>query len=211
MKIEKLTDSKIRIIIKKEDFESNNIDMHKFVLKSIESHNLFLKILNKAKKELDFDVDGYKLLIETFSSSDDIFIFTITKYIDSDFEDLSINKNKRSLRVKKKTHSINTLLKILNFNTFEDFCQFCEMFSHTNFDIKEICKNNSLYFYNNTYYLVLENINIYSPKFKMLNNHISEFTICKSFSKNFELKLKEHGKLIIRKNAITTTINTFVK
>ena len=37
MKIEKLTENKIRIIIKQEDMESNNIDLHKFVLKSIES------------------------------------------------------------------------------------------------------------------------------------------------------------------------------
>ena len=44
MKIEKLTENKIRIIIKQEDMESNNIDLHKFVLKSIESQSLFLKI-----------------------------------------------------------------------------------------------------------------------------------------------------------------------
>ena len=80
MKIEKLTENKIRIIIKQEDMESNNIDLHKFVLKSIESQSLFLKILNQAKEELDFNVDGYKLLIETFSSSDDIFIFTILNF-----------------------------------------------------------------------------------------------------------------------------------
>lgn len=203
MKIEKLTENKIRIIIKQEDMESNDIDLHKFVLKSIESQNLFLKILNKAKEEFDFDIDGYKLLIETFSSSDDIFIFTITKYLDNESKKLKVKK--------KSNNNSNTLFKIINFNEFEDFCYFCEMLLNTNININTFCKNNSLYLYNNTYYLILENINVSESNFKKFNNYISEFFTYKQFSKNFELKLKEHGKLIFKKNAINKTINIFNK
>ncbi len=203
MKIEKLTENKIRIIIKQEDMESNDIDLHKFVLKSIESQSLFLKILNKAKEEFDFDIDGYKLLIETFSSSDDIFIFTITKYLDNESKKLKVKK--------KSNNNSNTLFKIINFNEFEDFCYFCEMLLNTNININTFCKNNSLYLYNNTYYLILENINVSESNFKKFNNYISEFFTYKQFSKNFELKLKEHGKLIFKKNAINKTINIFNK
>ena len=203
MKIEKLTENKIRIIIKQEDMESNDIDLHKFVLKSIESQNLFLKILNRAKEEFDFDIDGYKLLIETFSSSDDIFIFTITKYLDNESKKLKVKK--------KSNNNSNTLFKIINFNEFEDFCYFCEMLLNTNININTFCKNNSLYLYNNTYYLILENINVSESNFKKFNNYISEFFTYKQFSKNFELKLKEHGKLIFKKNAINKTINIFNK
>ena len=203
MKIEKLTENKIRIIIKQEDMESNDINLHKFVLKSIESQNLFLKILNRAKEEFDFDIDGYKLLIETFSSSDDIFIFTITKYLDNESKKLKVKK--------KSNNNSNTLFKIINFNEFEDFCYFCEMLLNTNININTFCKNNSLYLYNNTYYLILENINVSESNFKKFNNYISEFFTYKQFSKNFELKLKEHGKLIFKKNAINKTINIFNK
>ena len=200
MKIEKLTENKIRIIIKQEDMESNNIDLHKFVLKSIESQSLFLKILNQAKEELDFNVDGYKLLIETFSSSDDIFIFTITKYIDSDFRNFQNTSDKKNLKIRKK---------IINFNNFDYLYDFCNMLFNNKINIKDFCKKNSLYLYNNVYYLILENIDITQINFKKFNSYISEFSTYKSYSKNFEYKLKEHGKLIINKNAVNKIFNIF--
>lgn len=207
MKIEKLTENKIRIIIKQEDMESNNIDLHKFVLKNIETQSLFLKILNQAKEKLDFNVDGYKLLIETFSSSDDIFIFTITKYMDSDFRSFQNTSDKRNLKVKKKV--INNDLKIINFNNFDDLYDFCNMLFFNKINIKDFCKKNSLYLYNNVYYLILENLDITQSSFKKFNSYIAEFSTYKTFSKNFEYKLKEHGKLIINKNAINKIINIF--
>lgn len=207
MKIEKLTENKIRIIINQEDMESNNIDLHKFVLKNIETQSLFLKILNQAKEELDFNVDGYKLLIETFSSSDDIFIFTITKYIDSDFRSFQNTSDKRNLKVKKKT--VNNDLKIISFNNFDDLYDFCNMLFCNKLNIKDFCKKNSLYLFNNVYYLILENLDITQSSFKKFNSYIAEFSTYKTYSKNFEYKLKEHGKLIINKNAVNKIINIF--
>ena len=78
MKIEKLTENKIRIILKQEDFIDKSISLRKLLLRPQDSNSLFLEILNKAKKEVDFNTDGYKLLIEAHSQGDDIFIFTIT-------------------------------------------------------------------------------------------------------------------------------------
>ena len=54
MKIEKLTENKIRIILKSEDFKDKNIDLHTIMTKTAESQGLFLEILNKAKKEVGF-------------------------------------------------------------------------------------------------------------------------------------------------------------
>lgn len=211
MKIEKLTDDKIRIIVNQNDFKKQKMDFHQFILKNVESQNLFLEILNKAKEELNFDVDGYKLLVETFSSSDDIFIFTITKYKDNNTSDYSINQNKKNLKIKKKYNNSYSKYELLNFNNFEEFCTFCEMIFHTKINIKDICKNNSLYLFNDTYYLLLENPNFNHDQFDLFCNYISEFLIIKNFSNNFQLKLKEHGKIIIKKNAISNTIKTFIK
>ena len=216
MKIEKLTENKIRIIVNEDDFKNNNIDFHKFILKSVESQSLFLKILNRAKEEFNFDVDGYKLLVETFASSDDIFIFTITKYKDEIFNDKPIDNNKidntkRVLKVKKQTDTLTLRNRILKFTSFEDFCSFCEMIFYTKINIKDFCKNNSLYLLKNTYYLLLENIKLSDVELKIFNNYISEFSLTQTFSNNFQFKLKEHGKLIIKKNAILNTITLFVK
>lgn len=49
----------------------------------MEAQNLFFEILERAEEELDFHTDGYKLLIEAFSSSDEKLVFTITKYLPS--------------------------------------------------------------------------------------------------------------------------------
>ena len=81
MKIEKLTENKIRVIVNTEDLKENNIDFNLLMNKSMETQNLFFEILERAEEELDFHTDGYKLLIEAFSSSDEKLVFTITKYL----------------------------------------------------------------------------------------------------------------------------------
>ena len=53
------------------------------------------------------------------------------------------------------------------------------------------------------------NIDITQINFKKFNSYISEFSTYKSYSKNFEYKLKEHGKLIINKNAVNKIFNIF--
>ena len=40
----------------------------------------------------------------------------------------------------------------------------------------------------------------------ILNSHISEFSKIKEFSRTFEIKLKEYGKVILKNNAINTGI-----
>ena len=80
MKIEKLTENKIRIILHQEDFIDKSTNIHNLLLQIPDSSSLLLEILNKAQKEVGFDTDGYKLLIETSYTGDNTCVFTITKY-----------------------------------------------------------------------------------------------------------------------------------
>lgn len=80
MKIEKLTENKIRVIMNIQDLEDNHIDLQTLMTKAFESQTLFSNMLSKAEQELGFHTDGCRLLIEGFSSIDDNFIFTITKF-----------------------------------------------------------------------------------------------------------------------------------
>ena len=98
-------------------------------------------------------------------------------------------------------------LKKQGFNDFEIFCEFCN--SLKNLDIKKICKNTILYSYKNTYYLVIKNINNNYEKSNMFFSKISEFAKLSPFSNNFENKLIEHGKTIIKKDAIEIGIKYF--
>ena len=52
MKIEKLTENKIRIILMPEDLEEKDLDLHTIMARTAESQGLLLEILSKAKKEI---------------------------------------------------------------------------------------------------------------------------------------------------------------
>lgn len=208
MKIEKITENQIRIILKQEDFKNKSLDIQNFLLTNPESQSLFLEILNKAKEEVNFDTDGHKLLIEAYFQNDDIFIFTITKYIET--ENTSKPKPKQYLTVKKKNQNFNTSCYNYQFNTFEDFCDFCDFINKNhNITLKGLFKTSILYFYNNTYYLSVDGINTYHKSINSFHSSLLEFSDFLTYTKNFNFKLKEHGKVIIKNNAIITGIKYF--
>lgn len=208
MKIEKITENKIRIIIKKEDFKDRTIDLKKFILNTPESQSLFLEILNRAEKEVDFDTDGHKLLIETYFQENDVCVFTITKYIEPNINTRS--RSKRYLTVKKKNQALNSTSLIYQFNEFEDFCDFCNfIYKNNSIELKGLFKASLLYNYNDTYYLVIDGINLSHKSLHSFHSSLLEFSCLLRYNKNFKFKLKEHGKVFIRNNAIHTGIKYF--
>ena len=209
MKIEKLTEDKIRIIVNPSDLELENLDMKSIMTKAIDRQGFFVHMLEKAKDEVGFNTDGCKLLIEAFSSSDDILVFTITKYSEKEpFKNIDSSKK---LTVKRKSLNIKNKEAIYRFRSFDEFCDFCECINKEyKFDIKKLSKNTYLYLYNNTYYLFMKNIVIEETALKNFYSIASEFLIPVHYSNNFENKLLEHGKLIIKGNSIVTGIKYFV-
>ena len=210
MKIEKLTENKIRVIVGLDDLEKNNTDIHSLLTKAVNSQGLFLDILEKAEKEVDFNTDGCRLLIETFSSSDEILVFTITKYYSADLKNSQDEAKRKKLIAKRKTFNFQSNQAIYSFENFDTFCNFCCFINGIKkLDTKKISKNMSLYLYNNTYYLVLKNINTDYKYINMFYSAISEFAKLSSFSTNFSNKLLEHGKIVIKKDAVDIGIQYF--
>lgn len=208
MKIEKLTENKIRIILKKEDFKDKSLDVKELLLTTLESQNLFLEILNKAKKEVNFDTDGHKLLIEAFFQNEDVFIFTITKYIENNKTLKSTSK--KLLIAKKKNHIINNSCLIYEFNSFDDFCELCDYINkNNNIVLKGLFKTSILYIYNNTYYLVIDEVNMSHKSLNIFHSSLLEFSTPITSTKNYKFKLGEHGKVIIKNNAINICIKYF--
>ena len=72
MRIEKITENKIRIIL--------NIDLHSFMSNSIESQDLFYDMLDKAEKEIGFKTKDYKLMIEALAVPERKFYFNCNPY-----------------------------------------------------------------------------------------------------------------------------------
>lgn len=205
MKIEKLTDDKIRIIINSLDLKELkdfNIDPKAIFSRTIDSQGFFLDILEKARVELGFNTDGCKILVEAFSNSDEYIVFTITKYADSK------STSRKQPIVKRKTIDLDEKKIIYKLDSFDVFCDLCT-YLNNNFDnTVKISKQSSLYLYNNCYYLLIKNVN--QTVLKDFYIATSEFLFPSNYSYSFENKLLEHGKAIIRTNAICTGIKYFV-
>ena len=67
MKIEKLTENKIRITLNMDDLNEREIDYHTFMSNSIESQSIFLDMLNTAEKEVGFNTDDCRIMIEALA------------------------------------------------------------------------------------------------------------------------------------------------
>lgn len=130
MQIEKVNNNKLKVILNINDLEKNNIDLNTFMANSLESQELFLDILDLAEEEFNFYVDNSRLIIESISISNNIFIFTITKL--SDVNDLSSQNN------------------IYCFNNFDEFTSILPLVN------KEIISNS--YTYQNKFYLIINKL-----------------------------------------------------
>lgn len=212
MKIEKLTENKIRIILNIKDLEVNHVDFDSVLNNTPETQSLILSILNKAEREVGFYTQDCKILIEAIASFDGNFVFTITKTTPNLPKETSFTRKKP--QAKRKSFKIDANTIIYSFKNFDEFCEFCkalhiEFLSHQN--LKIICENTALYFYDDTYYLLIIGINSDYEHLNVFFSFISEFTDIVNNYKNFDAKLIEHGKAIFRKNAISNTIDIFVK
>lgn len=210
MKIEKITENKIRIILNMEDLKNNNLDLQALITNSAESHQMLLNLLDKAEEEIGFTTKDCKIMIEAIASTDGQFVFTITRFAPESDKTYLQNLPKKNLSVKRKSIKIENKNVIYSFNSFEDFCSFATYTAKTNLaDLKNFSKDFSLYLYKDIYYLVISKIN---TNFKYLHefySSISEFGNLVTYSQIFEAKLFEYGKCIIKKNAIKKCIEHF--
>ena len=87
------------------------IDINELLLTSADSQKLFLEILNQAEKEINFDTTGHKLLIEASTENNEIFIFTITKYLEHDI--LVKSQHKKLLSTKKNSKMLAIMSQYL--------------------------------------------------------------------------------------------------
>lgn len=203
MKIEKLTDNKIRVIINSYDLEKDNLNINKLSILPLEKQTIFTNIIEKAKKEVDFEVNDCKLIIESFITDDEFLVFTITKY--------PIQEKKKPIIKRKQLH-ISSNIAIYKFETMNNFIDFCSCIKNSKLYFKQnnISKKSYLFCYNNTYFLLLKDINNSYEIKKYFNSLISEFANNISYSDSFENKLLEYGNEIIKNNAIEKGIKYLV-
>ena len=213
MHFEKLNKDKIRITLSHDDLQKKDIDLHSFMTNSIESQDLFYEMLDEAEKEIGFVTKDYLIRIEAIAVAGGDFIFTVTRSLPKKQKKLYIAKStyshpNKNVQLKKKVKNLEPSCIIYSFGSFDDFCSFI-IFYKNNFKSTNLAKGIYLYEYNSNYYLVLNKININFDDFKRFFSCISEFAFQIKNSEIFECKLQENGKLIMKHNAISTSLKYF--
>lgn len=205
MRFEKLNEDKIRITLNKKDLEKKDIDFHSFMANSIDSQDLFFDVLDEAEKEIGFITKNYQIRIEALAMASGEFIITVTRSVP---DNISKTPTKKKLSIRKKSFAHKSSQLVYEFYSFEDFCSFVESFSNSSLSTN-IAKNIILYLYDNTYYLVLKNINLSYPCLTHFYSFITEFATCNTNPDLFIIRLQEFGKIIMKHNAIKTGIEFF--
>lgn len=207
MRFEKLNDDKIRITLTHDDLLKNDIDLHSFMSNSVESQDLFFDMLEEAEKEIGFITKDYLIRIEALAMASGEFILTVTRSLPNKVKTSNIG-SKKKVHIKRKSMTAESMHAIYMFACFDDFCSFIDFYKD-NFKYANFAKNIMLYEYNNSYYLILNNINSNFTNLKKLFSCITEFASFVSNSEVLQRKILENGKLIMKHNAISCGIKHF--
>lgn len=168
MKIRKINNDKLKVILNSRDLNDKNIDIDSFLSNSIESQDLFFEILDLAEEEYDFSIENNKAIVETISLDNNLFVLTITKLTNNSMCNL------------------DSVIHMYCFENIDNFLNFCSYMKKYN-----IPKDTYyLYKLKDKYYFILNKDNSF------LKNILPEYSLPIKNSKYLEDILLEYGQKI---------------
>ena len=191
MKLERLTNNKIKIFLTLDDLIDRGITKEDILGNSLKVHKLFQDMVEEACEELSFKMSG-SIAIEIFSLPAQGLIIIVTK----DEEEL-FNNEEEFLDLQVKIDESPHILYV--FHDFEDIIQLCHRLTFQGM------LNSSLYFYEGKYYLLIENVKdaTYETVISLAAEygHASTLTLC---------RINEYGTRLIEKEAIHALSTHFI-
>ena len=188
MKIEKVSDYKVKITINSIDLEERNIGMDDLVYNSPKAQELFWDTLYQAYVEQGFEVKDEQLIVEAIPNSRDTFVIIITKYRNRQMLKPGPGKFIKGADTKK---SVKPKEICFSFDDLEDVIGLSKRIIDT------YRGDSSAYRHEDTYYLVLKPYDTYP--------NLSVETIAEEYGfrcKTAELYLKEYGKTLVENSAV---------
>lgn len=201
MKIEKISDSIIKVTISLNDLKERNIDLNALNYNTPAAQEFFWELMEQAEVQLGFNLSDSQLIIEPISHSSDNFVITITR-IDEDGDFESIQKyiksrlKKSDLRVKKKSRKVCSYLIIYSFKGLDEVYNLAvklDGFYHG---------ESTLYKCRDTYYLTLARNALTTANYEAFELALNEYGTKISNVSFFEGYLNEYGEKIIENNAL---------
>lgn len=190
MKIEKINNNTLKIILSIEELSSKDISIKDIEVGKKKAQNFFFDLIEDSAYAEDFLKDNNKLLVEAAISQDNYFIVTITK-----IEEMpEISKNV----LPKKYDCKHTISSLYFFNNISDLSKFINQVTKQSLYVG----TNSLYKHNNIYFLTFTSKTIKDDTFKKTYYTLTEYCNNHLAKKNSICTLKEASTLVISKNAI---------
>lgn len=194
MKIERISSTKLKIVLSSEDAEKWDINLEHLSNNSPEVQELFWSIMKQAERECDFYADGSQLFIEAVTTRTDGFIFVVTKLEDSQADPI------QKLRSKVCQHPIHVHDKqitspiIFEFPDFDSAVSACKQIGST------FHGDSTLYKYQGKYYLSLHIET--TTRDNTCGNNLLEYGSLTLQPRLLEGTLSEHGEMLIPQNAV---------
>ena len=180
MTIEQIDNSKVLIILGSKDMENFSLEYNTLSFEHPHSKKILKRLLSVACTKADICVNDKKILVEAIPHNNGCLILLTFK-----------NKTERKIyKIKSTNKSI--------------CCCFCN--TENLFSFSSSMKNSqklssaSLYFLNDKYFLVIDDICDFRHITKRIKEYCCKFTI----NKIFIASVKEYGKVIIKYHAIDT-------
>lgn len=208
MKIEKISENKIKVTLTISDLKDRNIDFGSLSYNSPQAQELFWDMMHQAEIEYGFSASNAQLFIEATPGTSDNLVITVTRVDeDEDFESIHKfirNKFKKSeLKVRKKGKRVASEVLIYSFFEFDDLCSAADVISALYFG------DSTLYKYDDMFYLVLTSTSIASTNPEYFDSVMSEYgkkVQNTSFTEGF---LNEYGSKMIEYDALPVIKNYF--
>jgi adapter protein MecA 1/2 len=201
MRIEKISDSIIRVTVSMNDLEERNIDFNELNYNTPAAQEFIWDMMEQAEEQFGFNLSDSQLIIEPVPDSNNGFSITITRIDDEgDFE--SIQKyiksrlKKSDLRVKKKSRRVCSALFMYSFKSIDDICKLAGRLEGL------YSGETTLYKCRSTYYLTFTKSGIVMTSSKMFDLILSEYGTKVTNVNFYEGYLDEYGEKIIDGNAI---------
>lgn len=217
MKIEKVSDTQIRVTLDHADLKNRNIKIGELAYGSTKAQALFRDMMTKAFEDFGFEAENVPLMIEAVPLSTDSIMIVVTKVedpsqIDQKLDAIGERPTHRTFKEPaadlladlelmgatsgSSSHKETSTSLMYCFNTLDDVCLTAHHIQPVYFG------NNSLFKYNDKYFLILQANKNISMKQNVLASMLDEFGQRGASSDLNEMFLLEHGKAIIKSNAI---------
>lgn len=153
MKFEKVDENKVKITLSLEELKMRNITINDIETDTNVAKNLFTSLIEESNLEDDFQLEDSQLYIEAIADSNENFVLTITK-IDN-LPDITKYSKKQS----KVLYKIDS--QLYEFISLDVILEFCEIAKKENLFFGK----NSLYKFNDKYYLLFSESAVRNKKF----------------------------------------------